>query len=1117
VISVTGRCAAPHEPYPAMGGRRRLRSFVPHGPFDFAQAGLDGAHPHSVQVPISATLVFQPIPMIKSTAGPAHQAAHKEILSSTTSRVLAMLLLFATVCAAQQVTPDLFKAMQWRLIGPFRGGRITSVCGVPSQPNVYYAGTPGGGVWKTVDAGQVWKPIFDRAQVASIGAVAVSLSNPNIVYVGTGEQTRGSGVYKSLDAGQTWTNMGLRDTHMISGTIVDPYNPDIVLVSSAGDYENGGERGVYRSADGGKSWQRVLFKDEHSGAVDLESAPDDPKILYAVFWTRPEDPFEPREEKVKTQDAAMYKSTDEGLTWTPIEGKGLPAEAMGRMGVAVAPGTNGKRVFAVVSQGFFRSEDGGANWQRSSTDPRVIGNGYFSRVFVDPRNAQNVYVAQTSMYRSTDGGHTFEAWQGAPSGDDYHNIWINPNDDRLMIIGVDQGAGVSVDGGLTWSSWYNQPTGQFYHVSTDQQFPYNVFGAQQDSGTAGVASRSDYGEITYRDWAPVGGFEFSFIVPDPLNSNFIYTGGWYGTVLRYDKTTGQITHLLIRTQKYRTANMAPIAFSPQDPHILYAAAQYLLKTADGGVSWQEASPDLTVKGDPNRKPDRRRDNITTISLSRVKQNVIWAGTGNGLVHVTEDGKNWQNVTMTGLPDKASITVVESSPFDATSAYVVVNATHNTRPMVYRTRDFGKTWQPITTGLPDDWTVRVVRADPIRRGLLYAGTTTGIFFSLDDGDHWQSLQLSLPTCTVTDIDVHGDDLVISTFGRSLWILDDITPIRELDANWLGASAYLLPPEPAVRTRWDMYQDTPLPLETPAGKNPPDGAIIDYFLKSAPAGEITLSIYDSKHNLVREFSSVPEPVDPTPANVPSYWFAPPTALTKNAGLNRFAWNLRYPAPKPLRYGYFGEHLDYIEYTLADDAIPGETPREQPNGPYIVPGTYTLVLKVDGQSYTQPLTVTLDPRVHVSQADLTRQLDVAQNISAQMSVTFEVYDHVTSLRSAVAERVKTVAGQSTLQPVADALKSLDEHIAKLETGTPPDLGFGPMNRELARLESMVETSDSGPAELLVSAVRQSCQDLSKRLADWSQLNANEIAHANTLLQQNGLQSLLVKSQVPRAPECD
>ncbi len=1037
-------------------------------------------------------------------------------------RCVSNLLIFGCLifsATAQDISPELLKPMQWRLIGPFRGGRVTTVCGVPRQPFVYYMGTPGGGVWKTEDGGRVWRPIFDRTQVASIGALVVSPSNPNIIYVGTGEQTQGSGVYRSNDGGATWSNVGLRDTHIITGMVIDPSNPDVVLVSATGDHTSGSERGVFKSSDGGKNWSKVLYKDDLTGIANLEASPDNPRVLYAAMWTRPEDPFAPRTEKMKGQDAAIYRSNDQGTTWTQVEGRGLPAEPMGRVGVAVAPGTNSNRVFAIATQGLFRSEDGGASWQRSTTDPRITGNSYFSRVFVDPADSQKVFIAQTSMYRSVDGGRSFEAWAGAPSGDDFHVIWINPADDHQMILGVDQGAVVSTDAGLTWSSWYNQPTGQFYHVSTDQQYPYNVYAAQQDSGTAGVPSRSDYGQITYRDWAPVGGFEFAYIEADPLNPNYIYTGGWYGTVLRYDKTTGQVTHLLARTAKYRTAQMTPLAFSPQNPHVLYAATQYVLKTTDGGVTWQEASPDLTVKPDPNKpdaKPDVRRAVIYTISLSRVKANVMWVGTGNGLIQMTQDGKTWQNVSIPNLPDRSSISVIESSPLDPATAYAVITAFQNSHPLVYRTHDSGKTWELIANGLPENWSARVVRADPVRKGLLFAGTSNGIYFSLDDGDHWESLQLNLPVTPITDLDIHGDDLVASTFGRSLWILDDITPLRQLDTKWMESSAHLLTPRPAVRTRWDMNQDTPLPPETPAGKNPPDGAIINYFLKASPGSEIKLSIYDGKNNLVREYSSVAPAMDSAPANVPSYWFAPPTALTRDQGLNRFTWDLRYPAPKTLRYGYFGEHLDYIEYTLADHAIPGDTPREQPNGPFVVPGTYSVVLRVDGQSYTQPLTVTLDPRVRVSQADLVQQLDTERNISAAMSATYDAYDQVTSLRSAIAERIKAVTSSSDPKSTTDGLKKLDEHVAKVESGTAEDMGFGPLNRELARLATMVESGDARPASLLLVGINKACEDLPKRLNEWSELNKSEIPNVNSLLTKGGYALLPAKSDIPHAPDC-
>ncbi len=549
---------------------------------------------------------------------------------------------------------------------------------------MFYAGTPNGGVWKTDDAGRTWRPIFDHEPVASIGAVVVSPSDPNIIYVGTGEQNHGDGVYKSTDAGATWTNVGLRDTRLINAVIVDPRNPDIVVVAAMGDSQSGAQRGIYKSTDGGKSWNKTLFKDAETGIGDLTADPDNPSNLYATLWRRPADPFDPGDRK--GQDAWVYKSTDEGATWKVVEGKGLPSEPMGLLGIAVAPGTSGQRVYTYAKQGLYRSEDGGANWIRSSTDPRVFSSGYISEITVDPKNANVVYAEQTSLYRSTDGGKTFEAWVGAPSGDDYHVMWINPLNPQYIILGVDQGAMVSVNGGQTWSSWYNQPTGQFYHVSTDNQYPYNVYGAQQDSGTARVASRSTNGQVTYRDWAPVGGFEFCYIEADPLNPNYVYAGGWYGTVLRYDRVTGQIVHVFARTLKYRTANMAPIAFSPQDPHSLYVAAQYVLRTKDGGLTWKEVSPDLTEKPQASGKTPSageqranvRRAVISTMSFSRVKAGEIWVGTGNGLVQLTRDGKRWENVTIPNLSERAGIVVVEASPHDPAEAYVVTQVAREAR-------------------------------------------------------------------------------------------------------------------------------------------------------------------------------------------------------------------------------------------------------------------------------------------------------------------------------------------------------------------------------------------------------------------------------------------------------
>ena len=1028
---------------------------------------------------------------------------------------------------AQEITPGLYSGLRWRLIGPFRGGRITGVAGVPQQPSLYYVGTPGGGVWKTTDGGQVWQSIFDHERVASIGAIAVAPSNPNIIYVGTGEQTRGNGVYKSTDAGATWSNIGLPDSHTITALIVDPHDPEEVLVGVSGDFASGDNRGVFRTRDGGKTWQKVLFKDSEHRIMDLNMSPDAPKVVYATVLRVPNAP-PPQGQPPQPpagQNAAIYKSTDKGATWSPVGGKGLPEEAMGRIGVAVVPGSRGNKVFAIVAQGLFRSEDGGANWQKSTTDPRIIGNGYFSRVFVDPANPDAVYIAQTSMYRSTDGGRTFDAFAGAPSGDDFHLIWINPLNHLNMILGVDQGAVISVDGGKTWSSWYNQPTGQFYHVTTDNHFPYNVYGAQQDSGTAAVASRSDFGEITDRDWAPAGGFEFSYIAPDPLHPNYVYIGGWYGSILRFDKTTGQIVHLFVRSPKYRTSGLAPVLFSPQDPHTLYVGAQYVMKTTDGGSSWQEISPDLTRKEEPKEsgrlaapQSPNQMPVISTLAVSTLQAGEIWAGTSNGLIQVTRNGASWENATPAGLPARATVRALEASPHDPAEAYAVLALPGGMEPhpMIYRTRDFGKTWQEIHTGMPDYPGATIVRGDPVRKGLLYAGTTDAIYLSFDDGDHWQSLQLNLPTTSVTDLAVHDDDLVASTFGRGLWILDGITPLRQLQSGTAQEEIHLFSPPPAVRVRWDMNQDTPLPIETPAGKNPPDGALIDYYLKSPPSSDLKLAIYDAENNLVRDFSSVAPAVDDSPANVPSYWFAPPAQLSQSAGLNRFVWDLRYPAPKTLKYSYFGNPLSYIEYTLADHAIPGETPREQPLGPLVTPGKYSIALTVGGQTYRQELTVKPDPRVPATAADLQQQLEAEKSISTQMEVTHNGYLQLAELRKAIAERQKALAGNSQAKEAADAVKALDEKVNLVQNGARADFGLGPLNRELSRLAFMIGSGDARPAEPLQAAVNQYCQQLQKRLAQWHESN-NAIAPVNTLLQKYNLAPLPVAASIPEGPKCE
>jgi len=985
------------------------------------------------------------------------------------------------------VDPSLYSAMRWRLIGPYRAGRVSAVAGISGDPAVYYMGTPGGGVWKTSDAGRVWKPIFDDQHVASIGAVAIAPSDSNIVYVGTGEQTDGNGMYKSTDAGATWTNIGLSDVHYINSIIVDPRDPNIVVVGALGHPILGVAaaspwRGVFKSTDGGKGWTKTLYRDDFAGAADTVADPNNPRVLFTALW-KPFDFFGGPPD-VRKLDSWIYKSEDEGATWKELPTTGLPDEPLGRIGLAVAPGTHGQRVFAIADPGLFRSDDGGQTWRKITTDTRVTGNLYFSRVFVDPNNADIVYVMQTTVYRSTDGGQKFTAYKGAPGGDDYHVLWIDPQNSRRMILGVDQGATISVDEGKTWSSWFNQPTGQFYHVITDNQFPYYSYAPQQDSGTAVVPNRSDYGEISFRDWFSSGGFEFCYIAPDPANPNIIYSGGWYGSVVRFDKTTGQITHVFVRNGKLRTTQMPPLVFSPEDPKTLYLGTQFVMKTTDEGNSWQAISPDLTVRPDAppsgdkspagasghtpeteqNISPSADRDAeetnafdgdesdkefelqrpgrlaaIMSMSPSPVQAAVIWVGTSNGLIQVTRDGSaTWRNVTPVSLPAESAIIAMEPSHYDAETAYVVSQAAKDKHPYIYRTHDAGKSWQSITTGLAETWPARIIREDPVRKGLLYAGTENALYVSFDDGDHWQSLQLNFPATDVRDLAVHGNDLVAATYGRALWILDDLSPLRQASTEIAGANAYLMRPSTAIRVRWDNDQETPLPPETPAGKNPPDGAIFDYYLKSVPGGVLTLEIHDAQGKLVRRFTSLTPVTDSTPKNVPEYWFGPMPALSKNVGHNRFVWDLHYDSPETLPFSYYGNILNYIEYTLSDHAIPEDTPREQTLGPIAVPGKYEAVLIANGVLMKQPFTITLDPRVHVSQADLQKQLDAGNRIDAGLASSRVAYLAIAPVIEGIAARQKSVADFMKQHPLPDkkqnpAGKGITDEAKKATSQTP------------------------------------------------------------------------------------
>jgi photosystem II stability/assembly factor-like uncharacterized protein len=852
--------------------------------------------------------------------------------------------------------------------------------------------------------------------------------------------------------------------------------------------------------------------------------PDDIRTIYAAVGPLR---FSQAEPPPDSKGPLIYRSHDEGSSWQPVGGIGLPLDRRGRVGVAVAPGSSGMRIYAVMNQGFYRSDDGGENWRKTTTDARVVGSGYFSRVFVDPKNPDAVYVMQTAAYRSLDGGKTFTAFKGEPSGEDDHVIWIAPDDPNRIFMGTDQGAVITVDNGLTWTEWFNQPTGEMYHVNTDNAFPYRLYASQQDSGSVVVPSRSDFGQITLRDWFPSGSFESGYIAPDPLNPNFVYSIGWFGTVLRLDHRTNQISTVFVPAPNYRHTWETPLVFAPTDPKTLYVGMQYVLKTNDGALSWTEISPDLTAKSAAPKQShhadadDEEEDKpqtpangvIQTIAPSAAKAGLIWVGTSTGLVQLTRDaGKTWQNVTPPGLPERCAIILIEASPLNGDTAYVIGNAFPDSHPYIYRTRDAGKTWQKIVTGLPEKGVARVVREDPARTGLVYAGTETGAHVSFDGGDHWQPMQMNLPAVSVRDLQVHGNDLVAATYGRGLWSLDNLSPLRKLDEQASTAMVQLFPPEAATRVRWDSWPDTPLPADTAAGQNPPDGAIIDYYLQSDVSGEVTLDIRDEHGQTVRHYSSTPPPTEERLANVPEFWFAPPAVLSTKAGLHRFVWNLQWEHPETLPFGYYGKLLDYTEYTVPDHAVAGLTPRQQPPGPYVVPGRYEVVLTVAGQTYRQHLAVEIDPRVAASPADLQAQLDLARQITDGMASSYRSYYDVAALSPALAERRQS---KPEVKELANAITALEKQMAELADGTDALPGFGPINRDLARYLIMIESGDMRPALSARQNAAAACAALKTDLARWRVVNSDNLPALNKLLQQNNVTAVPV-IQPPADPLC-
>ncbi|HVS82894.1 MAG TPA: hypothetical protein VHE60_14285 [Pyrinomonadaceae bacterium] len=880
------------------------------------------------------------------------------------------LLLFGPVTTAQQYDTNLYSGLHWRMIGPFRAGRVNAVSGVIGQPETFYFGSVGGGVWKSTNAGRTWKPVFDSQSAASIGAIGVAPSDGSVVYVGTGEADMrdsiqfGDGMYKSTDAGKSWKHIGLENTRQIGRVIVDPKNPNIVFVAALGHaYGPSPDRGVYRSRDGGATWQKVLFKNDDVGAIDLNFDPTNSQIVYATMWNVRRPPwfiYAP----ANGPGGGIFKSSDGGTTWKEIS-EGIPTENRGRIGVAVAP-TNRNRVYAMVDAkegGLFVSNDAGTTWTRNSNDKRVWDRGwYFSKVTADPKNADIVFASNTSVYRSTDAGKTWTAIKGAPGGDDYHQLWIYPDDPKRMVLGSDQGAIVTVDGAETWSSWYNQSTAQIYHVAADRRIPYWVTGAQQDSGAVGTPSRSRHSEISNRDWEGLcSGGESGYTAPDPLHPEILFGG----TVSRCNVITGETKNVSPERGGgqivYRHDWTQPLVFSQADPHALYYANQFLYKTTNGGESWTQIGQDLT-REDPGVPPnlneaaaadapkEKRRGVIYTIAPSPLRASMIWIGTDDGLIQGTnDDGKTWKNVTPPALTSWSKVVMIEASHFDVDEAYAAVerHQLEDYEPHIYRTRDAGKTWTEITNGLPPGVYVQTVKEDPSRRGLLFAGTERAVFVSFDDGDHWQSLQLNLPPASMRDLAIHEDDLIVATHGRGFWVLDDISALRQINDDVSKADAFLFRPAEALNITPGSDNGTPMPRDEPLAENPPYGALIDYYLKSNANGPVTLEILDPSGDVIRRYSNDDKnpPVNPDTLNIPAFWVRTPEPLSAAAGMHRWIWDLRpTPPQRPAGGGGGGG---------GGGGFGGR------GASAVLPGAYTVKLTVGGKSYTQPLVVKMDPR--------------------------------------------------------------------------------------------------------------------------------------------------------------
>jgi photosystem II stability/assembly factor-like uncharacterized protein len=1038
------------------------------------------------------------------------------------SIITLFLLSLAASAIGQSVPEELVNGLKWRLIGPFRGGRVVAVAGVPGDSTTFYFGAVNGGIWRTTDAGTVWTPIFDKQPAGSIGAIAVAPSDHKTIYIGTGESdirsdlSSGNGVYKSIDGGSTWLHSGLEDTRQISRMVIDPQNPNVVYVGALGHaYGPNEQRGVYKSVDGGTRWTKVLDEGLDIGISDLAICSGNPKILLAGTWNTHRPPWTTYA-PIDGPGGGLFRSQDAGKTWSRLNGNGLPEGDWGRIGIDVSP--DGKRVYALIQakkSGLYRSDDGGNTWILENADPRLTSRAwYFNSITIDARNPDVIYIPNVALYRSEDGGKTISIVRGAPGGDDYHQIWIDPKNSASMVLGTDQGTTISLDRGQTWSSWYNQPTAQLYHVITDNQFPYVVYGAQQDSGSAAVPSRTDHGQITPRDWFPAGGSESGYMAPDPKDPNVIYLSGTYGSVDRFNKRTGlsqDITPWPVPTfgseidqHKYRDPWTPVLVFSPADSTTLYLGTQYVMKTVDGGLHWQTISPDLTgstqqagdnkTQGPPTIENAKQRGYgvVFTIAPSALNRDLIWAGSDTGLIHLTRDGgKTWKDVTPQPLTAWSKISLIEASHFDSAVAYAAVDRSRldDRAPYLYRTRDYGATWQLITNGIAGPAFARGIREDTETKGLLFAGTEFGVYLSFDDGDHWQSLQLNLPVTSVRDLTIHGEDLIIATHGRSFWILDNITPLRQASEAGKATSFRLYHPATAVRIDNDSFVGTPLPPEEPTAENPPAGATIDYFLKF-PASDVKLEIFDEQQNLVRRFSSADQRSEKQPPlPIAERWFPKPQSLQKTPGMHRLLWNFTW--------GSSGG-------PSADE----ESEYRNPSGPKVVPGIYQVQLTIDGQTQRQALKVSMDPRSPATPEILQQQIQLGQQMFAETLEARRALAEISSVQKQLADVEQKLGEQNPAlkSTLTDAQSEIFNILTKKEITTEQPSGLQDAYTALASALHVVEGGDRVVPSQAIAVYQESSQRVKAGIAEWARFKQTRLNQLNQKLLEGSLSPIAI-----------